>query len=106
MYYLRIKDGAFSFVIEGIHEIIKTDVQISEEEYNDFFKLQSQGKQFKLDNYFERNEFKIEDIKQNGSLFDYLEEYESKKVELVHEEGIEDAFIDLDFRVSKIELGV
>lgn len=64
-YYLRLKNNKISFVLDGIHEIIETDIYIENEDYNKFFELQSLGKQFRL----------VE--KPTGvGLFDYIEEYE------------------------------
>lgn len=48
--YLRTIDNTFGFVTEGVNEVINTDREISEEVYNKFFELQSQGKQFKIKN--------------------------------------------------------
>ena len=63
MYYIRIENEEFGFVVDGIHTILETDIKISDEDYNKFFELQSQGKQFR-----------VKDI--NGStLFEILEEY-------------------------------
>ena len=62
--YLRIENDSFGFVTDGIHEIKETDIEIREEDYNNFFELQSQGKQFRL---------KTNRI--GTALFDYIEEY-------------------------------
>ena len=63
MYYLRIKNDNFGFVADDMHEIIDTDIKISDEDYNKFFELQYQGKQFRIKN-------------PNGAtLFEILEEY-------------------------------
>ena len=63
-YYLRIDGGHFGFLVEDIHTIKETDIKITQEEYDEFFKLQSEGKQFKL-----------KEIATGIGLFDYLEEY-------------------------------
>ena len=63
-YYLRIEENSFGFVVEGIHEIKETDIYITQEEYNKFFELQSEGKQFRL-----------KEVPSGEGLFDYLEEY-------------------------------
>ena len=47
-YYLRIEDNVFGFVADGIYDILSTDIEITNEDYNKFFELQSQGKQFRL----------------------------------------------------------
>lgn len=48
--YLFVNEDGFGFKVDGIHEILETDIQISDEVYNRFFELQSQGKQFKVKN--------------------------------------------------------
>lgn len=63
MYYIRIENDNFGFVVDDIHTILYTDIKISDEDYNKFFKLQSEGKQFRIKN-------------PNGTtLFEILEEY-------------------------------
>lgn len=65
-YYLRIKNKSFGFVLEGLHEIKKTDIEISNDDYNTFFELQStEGKQFRL-----------KEQPTGATLFDYVEAYE------------------------------
>lgn len=65
MHYIRVENEEFGFVVEGIHEILKTDIEISNEDYNKFFKLQSQGKQFRIKNQFAKTLFEIvEEYKQ------------------------------------------
>lgn len=95
-YYLRIEDGNFGFVLEGIHEITDSDIAISSEDHKNFFELQSQGKQFRLK--------EVPDIE--SGLFGYVEEYVPEVVEVQQEQGIEDYILDLEYRISKIELGV
>ena len=63
-YYLRIEEDSFGFVLEGIHDIKESDIAVTQEEYDSFFELQSQGKQFRL-----------KEVPTGTSLFDYLEEY-------------------------------
>ena len=95
MYYLRLENNSFGFVKEGIHEINDTDIMISPEDYNSFFELQSQGKQFK--------------IKENPTgtgLFDYLEEYAPQAIKKPQEPGAEEFMLDIECRVSLLELGV
>jgi hypothetical protein len=46
--YLAIINGDITFKTPEIHEILESDVKISDEIYNRFFELQSQGKQFKI----------------------------------------------------------
>lgn len=63
MYYIRIENEEFGFVVDDIHTILDTDIKINDEDYNRFFELQYQGKQFRLKN-------------PNGTtLFEILEEY-------------------------------
>ena len=66
MKYLRIKDGSFGFVVDGIHEIITSDIEISDEAYNEFFQNQNNGKNYRLKT----------DRTSENDLFDYVEEYE------------------------------
>ena len=63
MYYLRIEENNFGFVVSGIHTILTTDIPVSIEDYNKFFELQSLGKQFKIKN------------SKGKTLFEILEEY-------------------------------
>lgn len=64
-YYLRkLGNSNFSFVVENMHEIITSDIEIKTEDYNNFLELQSQGKQFKS-----------KEVATGESLFDYIEEY-------------------------------
>ena len=50
--YLRINETDFGFVKEGIHEILPTDIGISDVEYNEFMNAQSAGKCFRLKQNF------------------------------------------------------
>lgn len=63
-YYLRIDNNKFGFITKEIHEIKDTDIEITYEDYNKFFELQSQGKQFRL-----------KEISTGNMLFDYIEEF-------------------------------
>ena len=63
MYYLRIEENNFGFVVSGIHTILATDIPVSNKDYNKFFELQSQGKQFRIKN------------PKGKTLFEILEEY-------------------------------
>lgn len=62
--YLRIENDSFGFVVDTIHEIKETDIEISIDDYDTFFEMQSQGKRFKLKNN-----------PTGTGLFDYIEEY-------------------------------
>lgn len=93
-YYLRI-DGDFGFVVDTIHEIKETDIEISIDDYDTFFEMQSQGKQFKLKNN-----------PTGTGLFDYIEEFTPEPIEVKLELDAEDYLLDLEYRVNLIELGV
>ena len=95
-YYLRIENNDFGFVLDGIHNILESDIKIAIEDYNKFFELQSIGKQFKL-----------KETPSGDTLFDYLEEYIPEATEVVEtEQGIDEYLLDLEYRISKLELGV
>lgn len=58
--YLTVnQDGSFGFKDSVINQILGTDISISDDIYNQFFELQSQGKQFHINN-------------QNGSSFNEI----------------------------------
>lgn len=60
MKYLHIiNPSEFGFKDNDIHKILDSDIQISNEVYNKFFKEQSEGKQFKIKN---KNGTTFEDI--------------------------------------------
>ncbi len=64
-YYLRIfENKKFGFVVEGINKVIDTDIRITKSEYDEFFKLQAKGKQFKVK----------DNVEGSGGLFHYIEE--------------------------------
>lgn len=85
MYYIRIeKDNSFSFLIDEISTILNTDIQISKVDANEFFKLESQGKQFRIK-------------KPNGTtLFEILEEYTPVFEDI-------DIGVTIEDRVDKLE---
>lgn len=63
MRYIRINNDGFGFISDDIHEVLDTDIKISDEDYSRFFDLQYQGKQFRIKN-------------PNGTtLFEIVEEY-------------------------------
>lgn len=66
-FYLRTENNKIEFLTNEIHEIKNTDMLLLDEEYNKFFELQSQGKQFKLKEIVTLNE--------PPGLFDYVEEF-------------------------------
>ena len=83
MYYIRIENNNFGFIVDGIHEILETDIEISSEEYNKFFELQSQGKYFK-----------VKDVSGSG-LFEILEEYVPKVDNIEQPVTLEDRMINM-----------
>ncbi len=72
-YYLRVQNGTFGFVIEGIHEIVGTDIEVTIEDYNQFFKMQNEGKQFRL-----------KATSTGDGLFDFVEEYVPEQI-IIHQ---------------------
>jgi hypothetical protein len=46
--YLFIDGGNYGFKHPDLHEIVESDVEISDEVYNNFFKQQTEGKQFRV----------------------------------------------------------
>ena len=63
-YFRRVSEFEFGFGIEGITDVLPTDIPIPEKDYQRFFELQGEGKQFK--------------VKANPtgeSLFDLIEEF-------------------------------
>ena len=108
MYYLRIYDEHnFGFVVDGIHDILDTDIPITAEEYKDFFDKHN-GKNFKVKN-------------PNGTkLSDIIEEYtkeiviEKTPIELLIEENKilkqqqseqDEMIIENAFAIANIGLG-
>lgn len=87
MKYLRIENNNFGFVTDEIHDILPSDIAISEEDYNLFFEKQSQRKQFRL-----------KDNPSGTSLFDYVEEFEV--------EPIIDDTPTMEDRVSALEMAM
>lgn len=69
--YLRIENNSFGFVDDQIHAILETDIEITDLDYNNFFKEQSQGKQFRL---------KAEQP-ETGGLFDRIETFTPEPIE-------------------------
>lgn len=67
--YLRIDNKNFGFVTEKIHEILPTDIKISDEDYKRYFDLLAEGKRISL---------KIKP-ETNKGLFGYLEVKEDDK---------------------------
>ena len=93
-YYFRVDDGEIFFAVEGTHEILPEDKEISKEDHTKFLELQSQGQRFRA---------KAEST--GVELFDYIEEYIPEPIEVKLELDAEDYLLDLEYRVSLIELG-
>lgn len=87
-YYIRIQENTFGFVVEGIHKIDETtDHAIAQEEYNKFFELQSEGKQFR-----------VKEVPTGTSLFDLIEEYIPPVIEIPYEPSLsEKNRADIDY---------
>lgn len=94
-YYLRIENNSFDILVEGLHQITKEDILITNDDYNKYIETISKGKNL------------IIKEKSTGSgLFDYIEEYTPEVVEEIPEPGIEEMVLDHEYRISKFELGV
>lgn len=85
--YLVIDGENFGFDTEG------NNIHIKDEDYNLFFDMQNEGKQFKL-----------KEIPTGKELFDYIEEYIPEQPQ--QEVGLNEFMLDVDYRISKLELGV
>lgn len=106
-FFLRKENNSFAFIVVGIHDIKESDISITNEDYNEFFELQSQGKQFRL-----------KETPTGEELFDYVEEYTPKvtpidpspsetdilkeKVDILEKENA-DLLLDSALKDSKIE---
>lgn len=84
MYYIRIKNEEFEFIVEDIHTILDTDIKISDEDYNRFFELQSEAKQFRIKN------------EQATTLFEILEEYVPEHVDIPSIPSTEERLVALE----------
>lgn len=105
-YYVRIQEDKFGFVVEGIHEIDESiDHAVTQEDYDRFFELQGEGKQFR-----------VKEVATGTSLFDLVEEYITEplppsppsELELLQEEILNQSemILDMDFRMTSLELGL
>ena len=71
--YLRLFDeNAFGFVFPGVFKILPTDYRVDQAEYDQFFKAQNQGEQFRL---------KAEQP-ETGGLFDRIETFTPEPIEV------------------------
>ena len=91
-YFRSLGDGNFGF-INSHDEILESDIEITEEEYKEFLKLQSKGE-----------EFREKETHSGVGLFNLLEKYKSEQPKATI--GQEEYLLDIEYRVSKIELGV
>lgn len=92
-YFRSLGNRDFGFVEEIDGGILETDIPITEEEHQKFFELNSQGK-----------EFREKEVHTGVGLFDLIEEYKSEQP--VPVAGLEEYILDLEYRISKNELGV
>lgn len=92
--YLRITDDGFGFVVEDFHTILPTDITIEQKDYERFFELQSEGK-----------EFRLKTSKTGTKLFDCIEEYTSEQPIIAETIGSDEHLLDLDYKISLLELG-
>ncbi len=95
MYYLRVTGESFGFLTDEIHEIHDSDVEISLNDYSEFFTLQSSGMQFRL---------KKPQIGAT-SLFDYIEEFEPEQIiaQVQTVEEMQSELIALKNTISSLE---
>lgn len=105
-YYIRIENNNFGFVVDDIHTIDEaTDHEVTQEEYDKFFELQSEGKQLRL-----------KEVATGERLFDLIEEYTPEplppaslsEAELLKEEVLNQSemMLEMDFRMTSVELGL
>lgn len=107
--YIRINKEKTQFVVPEIHQILDTDILISDEEYNNFITLQEAGAKFRKKN--------VVDV--NLGLFGIIEEFIPEinptiptdtelKIKALENENLEqtEMLIDNDFRLTNIELGL
>ena len=93
-YYLRIANNDFGFKLEGTTDIIETDIQITKSDY-EYWKDTNGTKNFRL-----------KEIPTGTGLFDYIEEYIPEVVESIQEPGQDEFNLDIEYRLTKLELGV
>ncbi len=105
--YLRIQDGDFYFILEGMTEVFDSDILLGDEELVKYFELQSLGK-----------EFRVKSIPTGKDLFGIIEEYvpdipklppaPPSETELLKEEALNQSeiMLEMDFRMTNLELGL
>lgn len=71
MYFRLYENGEFSFIVEELKK--DGDILITQEDYDKFQELQSQGKQFKIKDSTKTNLFEILEVVENNHVFDKSE---------------------------------
>lgn len=71
MYFRLYENGEFSFIVEELKK--DGDILITQEDYDKFHELQSQGKQFKIKDSTKTNLFEILEVVENNHVFDKSE---------------------------------
>ena len=94
MYYLNIENSVFSFLTDEIHDISESDIPISLEDYDEFFKKQSDGVQFKLKDVIEEDAV---------GLFDYVEEVPHETNEDDPQEALEDLRAEYEMLMQRMQ---
>ena len=92
--YLRIlENGQFITLLEGYNEILETDIPIETEDYIEYLNTKDVVKYYKL-----------KEVPTGEGLFDYIEEYFPEHIQI--EPGDDEFKLEVDYRLSKLELGV
>ena len=94
MYYLNIENGVFSFLTDEIHDISESDIPISSEDYEEFFKKQSDGVQFKQRDV---------NAKDAEGLNDYEKEVQADEIENVSHEALEDLRAEYEMLMQRMQ---
>ena len=94
MYYLNIENGVFSFLTDEIHDISESDIPISSEDYEEFFKKQSDGVQFKLRDVIAEDAV---------GLFDYVEEVPHETSEDDPQETLENLRTEYEMLMERMQ---
>ena len=94
MYYLNIENGVFSFLTDEIHDISESDIPISSEDYDEFFRRQSDGVQFKPKDVIAEDAV---------GLFDYVEEVQADEIENVSHETLEDLRAEYEMLMQRMQ---
>ena len=94
MYYLNIENSVFSFLTDEIHDISESDIPISSEDYDEFFKKQSDGVQFKLKDVISEDAV---------GLFDYVEEVPHETNEDDPQEALENLRTEYEALMERMQ---